>query len=158
MKIGFTIGKFAPLHKGHEYLINKGIEECDKFYILINETDVTNIPVEVRANWIKRLYPHANVIIGKNSPKQFGMDEESINIQTNYLKEIFKDIPVNVFYSSEPYGYYVAKAFNIEERRIDKQFGISANMFRKEPEKYKNYVNNDIYKEYIKFLGENNET
>ena len=25
MKIGFTIGKFAPLHKGHQYLIEKGI-------------------------------------------------------------------------------------------------------------------------------------
>ena len=35
MKVGFTIGKFAPLHKGHEYLINKGIKENDEFYIFL---------------------------------------------------------------------------------------------------------------------------
>ena len=41
MKIGFTIGKFAPLHKGHQYLIEKGLKEMDKFYVVIYETQVT---------------------------------------------------------------------------------------------------------------------
>ena len=54
MKIGFTIGKFAPLHKGHQYLIEKGLKEMDKFYVIIYETDVTKIPLETRANWIKK--------------------------------------------------------------------------------------------------------
>ena len=26
-KIGFTIGKFAPFHKGHEYLIKTALEQ-----------------------------------------------------------------------------------------------------------------------------------
>ena len=30
MRIGFKIGKFEPLHKGHEELIKKGIEENDE--------------------------------------------------------------------------------------------------------------------------------
>ena len=55
MNIGFTIGKFAPLHKGHEELIKKGIAENDEFYILINDTNVTNIPLETRAKWLKEL-------------------------------------------------------------------------------------------------------
>lgn len=52
-KIGFTIGKFAPFHKGHQYLIEKAIKEMDEFYVIVYETDVINIPVEVRADWIK---------------------------------------------------------------------------------------------------------
>ena len=49
-KIGFTIGKFAPLHKGHQYLIETALKEMDKFYIVIYETDVINIPIQTRAN------------------------------------------------------------------------------------------------------------
>ena len=40
MNIGFTIGKFAPLHLGHDELIKRGIKENDLFYILINDTDI----------------------------------------------------------------------------------------------------------------------
>ena len=55
MNIGFTIGKFAPLHKGHEELIEKGLKENDEFYILINDTKVTNVPIEVRAKWLEKM-------------------------------------------------------------------------------------------------------
>ena len=48
MSIGFTIGKFAPLHKGHQYLIEKGIKEMDEFYVIVYETKVIDIPVETR--------------------------------------------------------------------------------------------------------------
>ena len=33
-KIGFTIGKFAPFHKGHEYLIETALKETLLFFYL----------------------------------------------------------------------------------------------------------------------------
>ena len=90
MKIGFTIGKFAPLHKGHQYLIEKGLKEMEKFYVVIYETDVTEVPIEKRASWIKKIYPKVNLIYAKNPPSQYGLDEESVKIQTEYLKKIIK--------------------------------------------------------------------
>ena len=149
MNIGFTIGKFAPLHKGHEYLIEKGLKENDEFYILINETDVSDISLETRASWIKELYPNAHIILGKNPPKQFGMDDESIKIQTNYLKEIFKDIPVNRFYSSEEYGKYVARDLNVENVKIEKTIPISATTIRNNPENNKKYMEDIVYKTFM---------
>ena len=130
MNIGFTIGKFAPLHKGHELLIEKGIKENDEFYVLINDTNVTNIPLKTRANWIKTMFPKAYVILGENPPKQYGMDEESIKIQTDYLKNIFKNIPVNRFYSSEEYGKFVARDMNIEEVKVEKKIPICGTIIR----------------------------
>ena len=97
MKIGFTIGKFAPLHKGHQYLIEKGLKEMDKFYVIIYETKVIPIPIETRANWIKQIYPDVNIIYAKNPPSQYGLDEESVKIQTDYLKEMVKGIEVTHF-------------------------------------------------------------
>lgn len=147
MKIGFTIGKFAPLHKGHEYLINRGIQENDEFYILVNDTTVTDIPLEVRAKWIQKMYPNAHVLLGKNSPQKCGMDDESIKIQTDYLKEVFKDIPVTTFYSGEKYGEHVGKALNVENIYIDKKIPISATNIRENLEKNKRYVESFIYTE-----------
>ena len=148
MKIGFTIGKFAPLHKGHEELIKKGIAENDEFYILINDTNVTNIPLGTRAKWLKELFPKAHIILGKNPPKQYGMDEKSIKIQTDYLKEVFKGIPVNRFYSSEEYGKYVARDVGVEDRRVAKQIPISATLIRNDVETNKYYLESEVYKEF----------
>ncbi len=149
MNIGFTIGKFAPLHKGHEMLIEKGLKENDEFYILINDTDVSNISLETRASWIKSLYPSAHIILGKNPPKQYGMDEQSIKIQTDYLKDIFKGIPVNRFYSSEEYGKYVARDLKVENIKVDKTIPICATNIRENPENNKKYMEEIVYKSFI---------
>ena len=45
-KIGFTIGKFAPLHKGHQFLIETALKEMDEFYVVIYDTNVINIDVK----------------------------------------------------------------------------------------------------------------
>ena len=149
MNIGFTIGKFAPLHKGHEALIEKGIKENDEFYILINNTEKSDIPLDVRASWIKNLYPTAHILLGTNPPKQFGMDEESIKIQTDYLKEVFKGIPVNRFYSSEEYGKYVARDLNVENIKVNKTIPISATNIRENPLEFKKYMEDIVYKTII---------
>ena len=149
MEVGFTIGKFAPLHLGHDSLITRGIEECDEFYILINDTDVFDIPLEVRANWLKDLYPKAKIILGYNPPKRYGMDLESINIQLNYLKEMFNNIPVTRFYSGEDYGDYVAKYFNIKHIRINKDIDINATKIRNDLETNKKYLKIRVYNDLI---------
>ena len=150
MKIGFTIGKFAPLHKGHQYLIEKGIKEMDEFYVIIYETNVMDISVEQRANWIKELYPVVKILIAKNPPSQYGIDEESVKIQMAYLKNIIKDIPVTHFYNSEPYGKYVARDLNIEEVQVDrlrKKYAISGTKIRKNVNENKEYIEEIVYKE-----------
>ena len=149
MKVGFTIGKFAPFHKGHELLIDQAFSEMDEVYILINNTDVTNITLEERAKWIKEMYPKANIILGKNPPKKYGMDKKSIKIQTDYLKKVFKDIPVTHFYSSEEYGKYVSRDLEVIDRRIEKSIPISATKIRKNIEENKEYLEEKIYNKII---------
>lgn len=150
MKIGFTIGKFAPLHKGHQYLIEKGIKEMDEFYVIVYETNVMDIPVEQRASWIKELYPNVHILLAKNPPSQYGLDEESIKIQMDYLKKIIKDIPVTHFYNSEPYGKFVARDLQIEEVQVDRQrekYAISGTKIRKNVNENKQYIEEIVYKE-----------
>lgn len=150
MKIGFTIGKFAPLHKGHQYLIEKGLEEMDKFYVVIYETEVTIIPIETRANWIKQIYPEVNLIYAKNPPSQYGLDEESVKIQTDYLKNVLKDIKVTHFYNSEPYGKFVARDLKVEEVQVDRQrqkYPISGTAIRQEAQLNEGFMEKIVYRD-----------
>ena len=154
MNIGFTIGKFAPLHKGHQYLIKKGIEEMDKFYVIVYETDVINIPVNERAKWIQDIYPDVNILIAKNPPSQYGLDEDSVKIQMDYLKSIIKDIPVTHFYSSEPYGKFVARDLNLKDVQVDrlrKKYTISGTKIRENIEENKEYMSENVYRELMLF-------
>ena len=150
MKIGFTIGKFAPLHKGHQYLIEKGLSQMDKFYVVIYETEVTNITIETRANWIKQIYPEVHIIYVKNPPSQYGLDEESVKLQTNYLKDIVKDIKVTHFYNSEPYGEFVARDLGVEEVQVDRKrekYPISSTKIRSEIDKNESFIEKIVYKD-----------
>lgn len=145
--IGFTIGKFAPLHKGHQYLIETALNEMDEMYVVIYDTDITKVSIQKRAKWLKRLYPQVHIIYAFNSPKKYGLDEESVNIQMNYLYNLIKDVPVTHFYCSELYGKKVADFLNIKNRIIDlkrKKIPITAEEIRKNYYKNSNYLEDFI--------------
>lgn len=147
-KVGFTIGKFAPLHKGHQLVIETAISEMDKFFVVIYETDLINIDIEKRAEWIKKLYPKVKIYFAKNPPKQYGLDKISVDIQMKYLSEIIKNEKPTHFYSSEPYGKYVGKYLNIINRQVDIQrqkIKISATKIRENIEENKQFLDEIVY-------------
>lgn len=120
-KIGFTIGKFAPFHKGHAYLIETALKEMDEFYVVVYDTPEFNIDIDTKINCITKKFPSVKILKAYNSPKQIGLDEKSVEIQMNYLSNIVKDIDVGYFYSSEDYGKCVSDYMKIENRLVDKE-------------------------------------
>ena len=146
-KIGFTIGKFAPLHKGHQFLIETALKEMDELYVVVYDTNLIKNSVQERADWIKKLYPNVKIIYAFDSPTQYGLDKESVNIQMEYLSKLIKDIPVTHFYSSEVYGEKVANYLKIENRIVDlerKNIPINATEIRKNYNENKEYIENFI--------------
>ena len=150
-KIGFTIGKFAPLHKGHQFLIETALKEMDELYVVVYDTDLIKNSVQERADWIKKLYPNVKIIYAFDSPSQYGLDKESVNIQMEYLSKLIKDIPVTHFYSSELYGEKVAEYLKIENRIVDKErinVPISAKIVRTDAKNNTKYLEDFVYKEF----------
>ena len=146
--IGFTIGKFAPLHKGHQLVLETAIKEMDEVYCVIYDTDIIDIDVKQRAEWIKKLYPKIHILYAYDSPKQYGLDEKSVNIQMKYLSNLIKEIPVTHFYSSELYGEKVADYLKIKNRTVDlekKSIPVNATIIRDNYEDNKNYLENLVY-------------
>lgn len=150
-KIGFTIGKFAPFHKGHQFLIETALSEMDKVIVVIYDTDAIDIPTEKRASWIKKLYPNVEIKYAHNPPVQYGLDKESVNIQMTYLNKIIENEKPTHFYSSEPYGKYVAEYMKIKDRRVDNdriKVPIRASDIRKNIEENKVWVDDSVYKDF----------
>ncbi len=154
MNIGFTIGKFAPFHDGHKYLINKAVSEMNKFYVVVYDTPKFNIDIETKIKWIKDEFPDVKILKAFNSPMQYGLDKESVEIQMKYLSNIIKNIPVTHFYSSEEYGKYVAEYLDIQNVIVDKErrkYNICATRIRNDVEKEKKYISKNVY-DYMKKL------
>lgn len=146
--IGFTIGKFAPLHKGHQLVLETAIKEMDEVYCVVYDTDIIDIDVKQRAEWIKKLYPKVHILYAYDSPKQYGLDEKSVNIQMKYLSSIIEDIPVTHFYSSELYGEKVADYLKIKNRIVDlekKSIPVNATIIRNNSEQNKEFIEEFVF-------------
>lgn len=146
--IGFTIGKFAPLHKGHQLVLETALKEMDEVYCVIYDTDIIDIDVKQRAEWIKKLYPKVHILYAYDSPKQYGLDEKSVNIQMKYLSSIIEDIPVTHFYSSELYGEKVADYLKIKNRIVDlekKSIPVNATIIRNNSEQNKEFIEEFVF-------------
>ena len=120
IKRGFTIGKFAPFHKGHQYLIETALKEMDEFYAIVYDTPEFDIDIETKIKWIKDVCPDVKILKAFNSPKQYGLDEESVNIQMQYLSNIIKDIKFTHFYSSGDCGKNVSHYLKLENVLVDR--------------------------------------
>lgn len=151
-KVGLTLGKFAPLHSGHNFMIETALEEMDELIILIYDTSVTKIPLSVRSSWIKKLYPSVTIIEGWDGPDGYSNDREFEILQEQYILRVLNGRTVTHFYSSEFYGEHVSKALGAVDRRIDEAreaVPISASMIREKPFKYREFISDVVYSDLI---------
>ncbi len=153
IKTGLIFGKFAPLHRGHQFVIETALKEMDKVIVVIyDRPEITDLPLKMRVNWLKKLYPQVEIIEALDSPKEYGREPERIRQQTDYLvKKIF--VPVTHVYSNEWYGGEVAKVLGAKNRLVDvgrKKFPVSGTLIRSNIEKYKKFLDPLVYKDLIK--------
>lgn len=60
-KCGLVVGKFCPLHTGHEYLLDTATNLCEKLIIISYTSERYYSPID-RHLWLSSLYPDAIVI------------------------------------------------------------------------------------------------
>jgi HTH-type transcriptional repressor of NAD biosynthesis genes len=157
---GLTLGKFAPLHKGHQYMIETAIAETSHLIVVVYDApEVTPIPLGVRASWIRTLYPGVEVIEGKNAPSAMGNTPEIEKIQEDYILGLLCGRKISHFYSSEFYGKHMSRALGAINRTIDinrNKIPISGTAIRENPYLNKEYLPQVVYRDLltnIVFLG-----
>jgi HTH-type transcriptional repressor of NAD biosynthesis genes len=151
MKTGLTLGKYSPLHKGHQYLIEKAISEMDHVIVVIyNSPETTNIPLQLRADWIRNIYPAVEVIEAWDGPTEIGDTPDIRQVHETYLCKKLGGEQISAFYSSEFYGDHISKALKAKNRLIDREIvNISGTKIRSNPYKYKSFVPPLVYNDFV---------
>jgi HTH-type transcriptional regulator, transcriptional repressor of NAD biosynthesis genes len=74
-KIGLVVGKFAPLHRGHELVLHTAQNQCQRVLVLCySHPDFPTMPSATRADWIRALYPNLEVFVPPNPPPNDSSD------------------------------------------------------------------------------------
>ncbi|WP_124726705.1 AAA family ATPase [Staphylospora marina] len=158
-RTGLTLGKFAPLHKGHQYMIETALSEVDELVILIYDAAETEIPLSVRAEWLRRLYPQAVVLEAWDGPQEVGDTPKIRTMHEEYILRRIKGRRITHFYSSEFYGEHVSRRLGAINRQVDPGrtvFPVSGTLVREDPFKWRDYVHPLVYRDLITgvvFLG-----
>ncbi len=159
MKTGLTLGKFAPLHAGHQFLIETALKEVDKLIVIIYDTKAIEVPLQIRAQWIRNLYPSVTVIEAWDGPEGYSHEREYEIKEENYVLGLLNGQQITHFYSSEYYGEHMSKALNAIDRRIDNKrltVSISATQIRENPFQHRQFISDIVYKDLttkVVFLG-----
>ena len=149
---GLTLGKFAPLHKGHQYLFETALQEVDELIVVIYDTSVTTIPLTIRANWIRALYPNITVLEAWDGPVGYSNEREYEIEEELYVQKLLKGKKITHFYSSEYYGAHMSLSLNALDRRVDESrtvVPISATTIRADPYEYREFIPDIVYKDLI---------
>lgn len=158
-KIGLTLGKYAPFHKGHEYVLETMLKEMDEAVAVIYDTPVTPVPLQIRAGWIRKLFPEVTVIEAWDGPEGRPHDSEYELREERYISNLLDKRKISAFYSSEYYGEHMSKALKCADRRVDEAreaVPVSASMIRENPFQYRKYISDAVYRDLIVkavFLG-----
>lgn len=152
MITGLYLGKFAPLHVGHESIVQKALKECDILYVMIYDSPkVTNVPLSVRARWFDRFGDRVRIIKCWGGPEEDGYSKRIIKLHDDYILNHLRSIKIDYFYSAEKYGDHVSKALRCIDRRCpkvpDKKMCatyIRADMFGRNT-----YLHPQVYEDHI---------
>jgi NadR type nicotinamide-nucleotide adenylyltransferase len=158
MHVGLTLGKFAPLHKGHQWMIETALAEVDHLIVLVYDApDVTTVPLPVRAGWIRALYPQVEVLEAWDGPMVVGDTPDIQRQHEDYVRALIGHRTVTHFYAGEFYGAHMSRALGALDRRIDRGVvPVSGTAIRRDPYAHRAWLDPLVYRDLIirvVFLG-----
>ena len=133
---GFIIGKFMPLTKGHEALIEFGLANCDELTVMLGAEINEPIDYVKRMLWLMRKYSYVkkiNLVLDVVTPPSLDYD----NLSKWWGKRIKSRYGVyDILFSSEKYGEVLAETMGAKNMIFDihrKTVPVSATMIRENP-------------------------
>lgn len=135
---GLLLGKFMPIHKGHIQLIEYAQGKCDELVVWICVSDKEPVSADVRFNWVKEIFEHNSrikpVLFNYNEEDLPNTSESSMEVSGLWADAIKINLPkIDIIFSGEPYGEFIAGFLDIKHDGITRGKGISASMIRSNP-------------------------
>jgi HTH-type transcriptional repressor of NAD biosynthesis genes len=126
---GLVVGKFSPLHRGHELIINRAIEDCSEVFLLCySKPEMPGCDAARRARWLSTRFPTTRRVVvtderlkelvkagdGPREVPHNDADELTHRRFCGFLCERVLGVTVDAVFTSEDYG----DGFAIELTRL----------------------------------------
>ena len=143
---GLVIGKFYPLHKGHELLIRAALADCTRVCIAMTARETESIPGAVRLAWLTELFPEASpVLLPPDTPYH---PSDCADVETFYA--VWKNLIVSswgfmpeAIFTSEDYGDECARFWGCQHVCVDQARAavpVSGTAIRANPTAYGQFL------------------
>ena len=74
MTRGLVFGKFMPLHRGHQLVIERALSEADAVTVVVYDSAPPGVyppmPLDLRVSWVAELYPELEAIVPMPDPRR----------------------------------------------------------------------------------------
>ncbi len=150
-KNGFVLGKFMPLHKGHEFLCRFGAEYCENLTILVCSLPTEPIKGNLRFEWMKELFPNSRVLHCKEVLPQVPEHHPDFWKIWNDVITRYHPEPLDVIFASESYGDTLAKNYGCQFVPCDLgrvAYDISGTRVRFDPYVNWDYLTSPVKRHY----------
>jgi HTH-type transcriptional regulator, transcriptional repressor of NAD biosynthesis genes len=111
-RTGVVFGKFYPLTRGHQFLIETALSQSERLTICVSHRPSETIPVAVRGGWIRELYPTTKVVTLDDSlpyfPEECSTPHEFYRIWERVVIDACGQRPDACFTSEPAYDPYVS--------------------------------------------------
>lgn len=158
-QIGLVGGKFVPLHRGHQHLIETAAEGCYQLIVAVYDTPGFPVPVKVRADWVRTLYPQARVIEMADPLPELDDEDEISRIYADDIRAVVGE-PIDVVFSSEEYGARWARHLGARHVLVDmarETVPVSGTLVRADPEKMRPFVHPMVWDSYMRWARGDHE-
>lgn len=118
--VGMLLGKFMPPHQGHAYLVDFARNYVSDLTVVVGTLPTEPIPGDLRFQWMKSLFPDANVVhLDKTLPQDPSEHPDFWRLWHDALTEILPRSPDLVF-ASETYGHKLAEILGASFIPVDR--------------------------------------
>ena len=105
---GLVVGKFAPLHRGHELLIRAAVAQCDRVVVFsYSRPEFPGCEPERRAAWLAHLFPSTVRIVLSAETERVPDNLASDEIHRVFCDDVIRrrtGLRIDAIFSSEDYG------------------------------------------------------
>lgn len=169
---GLVVGKFSPLHRGHEFLIRRAQETCEEVVLIsYSNPEYPGCEPANRRTWLSNLFPSAILCVVtseslKRNPtggfSEVPLNDAEASIHRQFVGALCSDqlhILVDAVFTSESYGDGFATDLSqrlrhkVEHVLVDverKEIPISGSALRADVHANRRFLSPFVYSSFVK--------
>jgi HTH-type transcriptional regulator, transcriptional repressor of NAD biosynthesis genes len=173
---GLVVGKFAPLHRGHEALIRHALSSCDEVLVIsYSKPEFPGCDARRRSQWLAEVFPSVRTLVVTDEALRPGTEFAAVpendapaSVHRDFcafLCETHLESLVDAVFTSEDYGDDFAKHLTKRFRRgnsdapvvshvsVDRDrlvVPISGSTIRKDVHAHRHWLSPCVYASFVK--------